>query len=222
MEVKDYFAIATGVIGCAAGLIALVRGWFLDKRLYWEPYFEKKWKQISAPWANNIETTNRWLTMLTTDLSVESLHDLAISRSVPPSHSNIEWNYDRRLEKRLKLYTSAFHNLTAQLSHYNMLVALLDGKTYHELQIKDAFVAQGHVPEETRKDHMDNKQKIIELIKYYGGSSEVALDELKANNELAADIRNSKMAIELSIATLRKFLTRLQADIDFYNAKFTI
>lgn len=224
MEAKDYVAIATGVIGCAAGLTALVRGWFLDRRLYWEPYFEKKWKQISAPLGNNVKTTNGSLTMLDKDLSGDDLRDLAIGSSVPPPYDNIDWTYDRRLEKQLKSYTSALDNLRRQLRHYNMLVSLLDEKTYLDLQIKNVFMSseEVHVTEEARESYTEKKQKIIDLIKYYAGSIDISFHDLKANRYLAADIQKSKIAIELSIATVRPLLTTLQAAIDFYDAKFSI
>jgi hypothetical protein len=221
MEPKDLLVVLAGVIGCVTGVYALVRQLRLDRMVYWEPYFNKKWKQIGGPLRDNVNTTEHWLTGLEKELSKYELPDLTLEGSVPPPYHKIDWTYDRRLEKHLESYTSALDNLREQVRHYRELASLLNPETYIKLQLRNVFPGKFSVPEGTAETQREEKQRVINLIKFYSGDIEISLQDLKANRHLAADIQRSKTAIEFSIATVRSYLGNIECAIDFYDTKFS-
>lgn len=222
MDTKDYVAIGIGLVGCVTGATALVRGWMLDRKLYWEPYFEKKWNRIGSPIRNNIEAIKSWLDSITRDLSEENPGKLLIASSVPPPIDHIKWSYDRRLHGQLAKYSTALTRFRATVESYNTLLSLLDKKTYRHLIIEGAFIGSGEeqVSDDDRQTHEATRQKAQDLIAYYCGSAEVTLEDLRSNKRLAADIKGEREEVLRSIRTLRKLLAPIEAAVDFYDTRF--
>ncbi len=222
MDAKDYVAIVAGLIGCATGATALVRGWMLDRKLHWEPYFEKKWNRIGAPIRNNLEQIRHWLDMLERDLSTEGPNELSVSPSVQPPVGHIDWSYDRRFHKKLEEYSASLTRCKAIVERYNVLLSLLDAKTYQPLSLRGALIGSGQVDvsDSSRQAHEARRQKTLDLIKYYHGSGDVSPEELRGNKKLGADIEQSRSAIIRDISTLRELMAPIEAAVDFYDTRF--
>jgi len=222
MDAKDYVAIVTGLIGCATGATALVRGWMLDRKLHWEPYFEKKWNEIGAPIRNNLKVIRHWLDMLERELSVDDPNELSVSPSVPPPLGHIDWSYNRRFHIKLEEYGAYLTACRGRVKRYNMLLFLLDAKTYQNLPLKRALIASGQVSvsDSSRQAHEAKRQETLDLIKYYHGSGDVSLEELRGNKKLGADIKQSKSAIKRDISTLRVLMAPIEATVDFYDTRY--
>jgi hypothetical protein len=221
MDAKDYVAIVTGLIGCATGATALVRGWMLDRKLHWEPYFEKKWNGIGAPIRNNLEQIRHWLDMLERELSAEDPNELSVSPSVPPPVGHIDWSYDRRFHMKLDEYSAYLTACKARVKRYNLLLSLLDAKTYLDFSLKGTFIGSGQVDvsDSSRQAHEARRQETLDLIKYYHGSGDISLEELRGNKKLGADIEQSRSAIIRDISNLRELMAPIEAAVDFYDTR---
>ena len=222
MDAKGYVAIVTGLIGCATGATALVRGWLLDRKLYWEPYFEKKWNGVGVPIRNNLEQIRHWLDMLERQLSVDEPNELSVSPSVPPPLGQMDWRYDHRFHMKLNEYGAYLTACKGRVKRYNILLSLLDSRTHFESSLRNDLLATGQVSvsDSSRQAHEAKRQERLDLIKYYHGSVDGCPEDLRRNKKLGADIKQSRSSIIRDISTLRELMAPIEAKVDFYDTRF--
>ena len=123
---------------------------------------------------------------------------------------------------KLDEYSAYLTACKGRVKRYNVLLSLLDAKTYQHLSLKGALISSGQVgvSDSSRQAHEAGRQETLDLIKYYHGSGDVSLEELRGNKKLGADIEQSRSAIIRDISTLRELMAPIEAAVDFYDTRF--
>jgi hypothetical protein len=122
MEPKDWVGVATGTIGCVAGLYSLYRSIRIQNTIYGERYFKPKWLIISPPLDTYAVSCENYLRQLSSTLDEdlpERLPDIEVDNFRVPTSMN--WRHDKDLKSLIDKIGADVITINENISYYNRL-----------------------------------------------------------------------------------------------------
>lgn len=232
MEPKDYVAMITGTVGTVTGVTALIRGWYLNKKLYWEPYFRKKWPVMSESLGIFLQQTRYYLQTVSRDISEEdpeSIHHKVAE--IEPDLNIIDWTYTKKTKIKIEKMINITGKVSDLASEYNKLRYLTSqdlhlaneiAPIYEYMLENDSDMDSDSKSklEETRSRRRDRNEWVSSLARQYGMTDQSTMADLKRNPVYKNDLSILRSSIKAHIELMNQSLKEVEAEIDFLDTTF--
>lgn len=229
MDYKDYVVVITGIVVALTGLIALIRGWHLNRLVYREPYFRKKWPQVSGGISRYLGEIRRCTLQFKEAIENEDSDKLYFNiHARKPSLNDIDWTSAKK-EKRAIEYSMKLTDTVKKLSiEYSDLRYLTSPKLIQDfeiyMEIDQTLKNNTNNDVELKKQDkvgIDEYRKAVNLAKRYGLSGIENLGKLKNYPVYKHDLNVLKSKIMANIVLVNESLEKATAAVDFLDTKFS-
>lgn len=223
MEPKDWVGVATGTIGCVAGLYSLYRSIRIQNTIYGERYFKPKWLIISPPldiYAASCENYLRQLSSTLDEELPERLPDINPNNFYMPKSMN--WRHDKDLKKLIDKIGIDIITLNENVSYYNKL-SFVGSDFFTTYLFTTTFPeADDQAQEEVIARRNQRLSEFNALTKKYLGRDNVtSVSELAQATGYINERKSKSHLVRQQCEQLTESIKKLRDKVDEYNTIFS-
>ncbi|SDL23100.1 hypothetical protein SAMN05192555_103139 [Franzmannia pantelleriensis] len=212
MTIKDWVTLIAAIIATILSIWTFSRTLSLERKMRYEPYFQRFWFDWSTRMSSHLKLTNDWLSRFEKEESSSGFFPNVSSRDVDIKLDEQAARFDRIFSRVVEKYEIKFNALKAEVVSFNKLL--------YPISEEYAIYSSVGEPEDIQRMLRESVWPVVD--KYLGSHEEKKIVDLKSDRKYKRDLAVCKEKVKKCLTEFRSAHNEMSCHYKLLSAKYDV